>query len=93
MSRTPKIVAAQPAELVAQPAVQIDRSKLTIGDMRLFGQLSISAGNVSPELLGQMVDMLDRLVVGGASHLPYAELPGVIAAVATQLNAAGNPGN
>lgn len=89
MARTPKAPAAQPAT-----GITIDRAKLTIGDIRLFSELGALGGAAVPaELLGRLLAMLDRLVIGGVEDRAYDELPAIIAAVTLQLNEAGNQGN
>lgn len=100
MPRPRKSIApAAPAE-ATPPAVvapiQIDNSRLQIGDLLTFQRLA-SLKDASPEtqnaVLVEALPMLDRLVVGGIAHRPLADLPAVMEGVAAAFKQAGNPGN
>jgi hypothetical protein len=71
----------QPVEL----RLDVDRSKITLGDLRFIAQMS---GNksMSPETMERMFDMLERVIVGGIEHIPYDALPQVMEAVSSALN-------
>lgn len=67
--------------------IEVDRSKLTLGDMRFISKMNGSEkGNTSPESIERMFDMLARVVVGGIDNIPYDALPQVMDAISTALN-------
>jgi Mor family transcriptional regulator len=66
--------------------IRVDLSQLTIGDLRLFDKFQ--GGDVSNAAL---VDFLDRIVVGGASHLPLTALSDVMQAVKAEVERQANP--
>lgn len=76
---------------VAQPVAQaesltVDLDQLTIGDMELFDRIAVQKASN-----GEIVGLLNRVVVGGVNHLPYKQLPRVMEALKDALQAAGNP--
>lgn len=71
---------------MSQLAIKIDLSGLTIGDLKLFD--TFQAGNGGN---AQLVDFLDRVVVGGASSLPLASLPEVVEAIKLEVQQLANP--
>lgn len=66
--------------------IKVDLSGLTIGDLRLFDQFQ--GGGASNAAL---VDFLDRVVIGGAAHLPLADLRAVMEAIKTEVQALADP--
>lgn len=93
--RTPK---PAPVAAAAAPVsdIQIDQSKLTIGDLITFQRMA-SLKDATPEAqnaaLMAALPMLDRLVVGGIADRPIGDLPKVMEGVAKAFSQAGNPGN
>lgn len=61
--------------------VQVDLSKATIGDLRLLD--GVARGKTP---LGEMVDFLDRVVIGGAAQLPMTEYRAVMEAVMSAIS-------
>ncbi len=72
--------------------LQVDTTKLTIGDQELLLRLGGTTTNDASALILQAdaIALLDRIVVGGVKHLPLAELPDVMAQVTKALNRAGD---
>jgi len=66
--------------------IQIDLSNLKIKDLALFEQAG--AGALSRQAL---VDLLDRVVVGGASELPLTRLSEVLDAIKRAVAEIANP--
>ena len=71
---------------MAPDAITVDLSGMTIGDLAMFDAMSKKELSMS-----EMVTFLDRLVVGGARHLPLARLREVMAAVQVAVVELGNP--
>lgn len=67
-------------------AITVDLSGLKVKDLILFEQMR--SGALSQAAI---VELLDRVVVGGASELPLTQLPDVIAAVAAAMADLSNP--
>lgn len=66
--------------------IAVDLSGLKIKDLVLFEQMR--TGELAQS---RIIELLDRVVVGGASELPLAALPDVIQAVAEAMQAISNP--
>lgn len=64
--------------------IEIDLSGLKIKDLVLFE----NAGKMTQT---QLVELLDRVVVGGASELPLTQLRTIIAAVKAKFQELSNP--
>lgn len=83
-------------QTVETPAVdlkiEIDRSKITLGDMLFMTEMSSKSergedtGNGS---VLRMLKMLERIIVGGIENIPYDALEDVMKAVGDSL--ANNP--
>ena len=81
-------------EVVEVVTVQVDRSKMLIGDIALMARLGeIKGQNVPTDLLGPMIEMLDRVVVGGVAQRPLDDLANVMRAFGAAMQDAGNPKN
>lgn len=70
--------------------IVVNLSKMTIGDLKLQAQLSVlNADGVSNEaalpMIPGIIDMLDRIVVGGVSHRPQSEFMAILSTVQTQM--------
>lgn len=52
--------------------LEIDMDAMTIGDIELFDNV---------DKMGPIIDLLDRIVVGGARHRPVSEMRQIMAAV------------
>lgn len=65
--------------------ITVDLTKLEIGDLALMQ--TAEDQKVSPE----MVDMLDRVVVGGCRHMPITRLNDVMKAINEALEDEANP--
>ena len=75
------------SDTTQQIQIAVDRSKLTLGDMRFISRLNGSEkGKTTPETMERMFDMLERVVVGGIEEIPYDALPGVMEAISAALN-------
>lgn len=66
--------------------IQIDLSGLKIKDLALFE--NAKEGGMSQK---SMVEILDRVVVGGAAELPLTVLPEVMAALTAAMAELSNP--
>jgi hypothetical protein len=83
--RTPKPT-TPPAKVALDLVISLD--KLTIGDLLLFAALKDGSAGM-PE----MVDLLDRCVVGGALSLPITALKPAAEALAAAMGTLSNPKN
>ena len=66
--------------------IRIDISRLTIGDLERLD--AASQGDIS-----QLVDLLDRIVEGGACHLPLAAMREIVRTLNEEISKLANPGN
>lgn len=66
--------------------ITVDLSGLKIKDLALFDQARAGALSTAA-----MVELLDRVVVGGASELPLTQFGEIIAAVTQAMEALSNP--
>lgn len=67
--------------------VKIDLDALTIGDLVLFDTLGGETARFTPELM----DMLDRVVVGGARRRPLRDLRQIMGALQAATSAMAEP--
>jgi hypothetical protein len=92
LPRTPKPRTPAPVQPAAPAIPQLDieiaLDALTIGDLRLFSALK---NGTAGEL--DLVDLLDRCVVGGVAHLPLTAMPQIAQALSKALDASSNPKN
>lgn len=71
--------------------IEIDMDNMTIGDLGLFDEfkqakfIADRTGRKPDYPMGKMVSFLDRIVVGGVSHLPYRRLAEVMDLTMTAL--------
>lgn len=86
---------AQPAAAAFSRPVQIDVSKLEIPDMKLFALAPQLAQNdeAAQAALPALIDMLERIVVGGLAGRPITEFWPLVSEVTRLIQAAGNPKN
>jgi hypothetical protein len=86
-SPTPtEATAVQP--VASQLDVEITLNRLTIGDLRIFSALKHgTAGELD------LVDLLDRCVVGGVEHLPLTAMPQIAQALSEAIAASSNAKN
>jgi hypothetical protein len=84
----------QPAYSFSRP-VQIDLSKLEIPDMKLFALAPQLAQDeaAAQAALPALIDLLERVVVGGLRGRPITEFWPLLGEVTRQLQQAGNPKN
>jgi len=68
--------------------IEIDLDTLTIGDLETLDRAA--QGNLP---MSELVDLLDRVVAGGARHLPLSAMRKIIAALNDQIAAVANQGN
>ena len=66
--------------------IRVDISKLTIGDLERLD--AASRGDISG-----LVELLDRVVEGGARHLPLAAMREIVRALNDEIGKLANPGN
>lgn len=66
--------------------IQVDLSGLKIKDLALFEQAG--SGELSR---ASLVELLDRVVVGGASELPLTALPDILDAIRAKVAEIANP--
>ena len=67
-------------------AIKIDLSTLKIKDLALFEQAGTGALSRAA-----LVDLLDRVVVGGASELPLTQLSEILEAIKKAVSELANP--
>lgn len=87
--------AAAPAQPILSKPVQIDPAKLEILDMKVFAMLPTLAQDeaAAQAALPQLIDLMERVVIGGLAGRPIAEFWPTVAEVGRQLGALGNPKN
>lgn len=75
--------------------VQIDTTKLEILDMKMFAMAPQLAQNdaAAQAALPALIDMLDRIVVGGLAGRPIIEFWPLMNEVTRQIQQTGNPKN
>lgn len=71
---------------MANVPIEVDFSSLTIGDLALFDAFKNNSASQA-----DMVKLLDRVVVGGASRLPLTRLKDVVDAVVKATEQLVNP--
>jgi hypothetical protein len=69
--------------------IKINPDALTIGDIALF--MGADAGTDASAMMPKIIDMLERVVVGGVRHLPATSLSDVLAEVMRQWSEVANP--
>lgn len=69
---------------MADTQIVIDLDKMTIADLATFDDTS---------KMGPMVDLLDRVVEGGARHRPVTQLQSIITALRVQIDGMTNAKN
>lgn len=85
---------AQSAPFVFSRPVVVDLTKMEIPDLKIFASLSTLKDDAAAfAALPGIIDMLDRVVIGGTAGRPTTELRPLIAEVIRQMSAAGNPKN
>lgn len=89
--RTPRPPAAPAAEQPAAPApkqldIVIDRTKLMLPDLALLSRIRRGAGRDE-----EAIELLDRVVVGGISTVPFDALGHVLDAVFQVVYRSANP--
>lgn len=68
--------------------LKIDPDAFTIGDMALI----MSAGTEKPaEVMPKIIDMMNRVVVGGVNHFPASKLQDCLSEVIRQWGENANP--
>lgn len=67
-------------------AIRVDLSGLKIKDLALFEKFQSGAGSQS-----EIIALLDRVVVGGASELPLTMLGDIMAAISRELEIIAKP--
>lgn len=85
----------QPAAYRFSRPVQVDASKLEIPDMKLFAMAPQLAQDdaAAQTALPAMIDLLERVVVGGLAGRPITEFWPLVGEVTRQLKQVGNPKN
>jgi peptidoglycan hydrolase-like protein with peptidoglycan-binding domain len=69
---------------MADTQIVIDLDRMTIADLATFDDTS---------KMGPMVDLLDRVVEGGARHRPVTQLQSIITALRVQIDGMTNAKN
>lgn len=75
---------AQVQEVPANLSITVDRSKVTLGDMRFMIRMRSQKGDI--EDTERLFDFLERVVVGGIEDIPFDALTQVMEAVVSQIN-------
>jgi hypothetical protein len=68
--------------------IKVQLDALTIGDLE---RMDAAARGEVP--MSQLIDLLDRVVVGGVRHLPLTALSDIIAALSAAIAEMSNPKN
>ena len=66
--------------------ISIDRSKVTLGDMRFMIRMRSQKGDGAIEDTERLFDFLERVVIGGIENIPFEALAQVMEAVVSQIN-------
>ena len=84
----PQVQEVVPAEAPVSLNISIDRSKVTLGDMRFMIRMRSQKekGEGALEDTERLFDFLDRVVIGGIEHIPFDALAQVMEAVVSQIN-------
>lgn len=69
--------------------ITINPDALTIADMGLI--MSAGAATNTADIMPKLIDMLNRVVVGGVDHYPASKLSEIFAEVIRQWGEAANP--
>lgn len=67
--------------------IQIDRSKITLGDMRFMIRANANKGSLAVEDMARVFDFLDKVVIGGIEDIPFDATEQVMEAVFSQMSA------
>lgn len=85
----PETLETTPGQNGSAPlVVEINFDNLTIGDLELIDKAGRRDLPIS-----DMLDLLDRIVVGGARQLPLAHMQAIFSALNEKIAEAANPGN
>lgn len=68
--------------------IKIDPDAFTIGDMALIMGVS---GETGSEAMPKIIDMMNRVVVGGVNHLPATKLRYCLGEIVRQWGEYANP--
>lgn len=68
-------------------AITVDISKMVLSDLEILDNAQVP-GKAN---MKQMLDLLDRVVVGGARSLPLNALPQILEAINKAITEASNP--
>lgn len=71
---------------VALEAITIDLSKLVIADLETLDKASRNELPVK-----EMLDLLDRVVIGGARHLPLEAMATIVEKLQSEMQKTANP--
>jgi hypothetical protein len=71
---------------MANREIKIDLDKLTIGDIELLAKAGEGGADIK-----DMLDLLDKIVEGGARHRPITELRYIMAELNKLISEAMNP--
>lgn len=79
------------AEETKAISIEVDRSKITLGDLRFITKMTGKDNTgktrtMTPDGIEKMLDMLERVVIGGIEDVPYDALSSVMEAVGAALN-------
>lgn len=72
--------------MTTQIEVDVNLDELTIGDLETIDKSRRGEIPVS-----EMLDLLDRVVVGGARHLPLRAMREIVERLEKEINAEANP--
>lgn len=70
--------------------IKVDLDQMEIGDIRFFLD---AQGSDDPETIGKILDVLDRVVIGGVDHLKVTQIMPVIEAVNQAMTEMADPKN
>ena len=93
--KAPKAQAVAPKDqaIAFSRPIVVNVDNLEMLDLKLFAELPMLANDsqAAQARLPYLIDMLDRLVVGGLSHRPASQFWALVEEVGKQINAGGNP--
>lgn len=84
----PQVQEVTPTEAPVSLSIAVDRSKVTLGDMRFMIKMRSQKqkGEGALEDTERLFDFLERVVVGGIEDIPFDALTQVMEAVVSQIN-------
>ncbi len=71
---------------MASIEIKVDVNAMTLGDLEIIDKAQRKEANLT-----ELLDLLDRVVVGGARHLPLTALDAIVEKLQEQIGSVTNP--